>query len=284
MRRRPKRGGGGLEEVLFDLGRTLGAESGAGLCASLVTLLARRLAAESVILFEIAAGENRLRVLAASGHGAIATGSTLGLADLPGLFAVRGYLGVPLVDAAGQPLGMLAVSWRKAPADIRIAESLARIVAARAAAEIERRRLESTVRKLAALPVADPHPVLEFSGDAVLRFHNDAAIRLARSLGKDDPIEILPRDAAGIVRKCLATGRNGLIVDSIGGDRTLVWTFVPIVRNDAVFARAFELSLFLNLQEELRGRRGTASSPRSAADSRMPGRPVKSPIESGRVH
>ena len=160
---------------------------------------------------------------------------------------------------------MLAIAWREAPADIRIAESLARLVAARASAEIERRHLESTVRKLAALPAADPHPVLEFSGDGVLRFHNDAAIRLARSLGKDDPIYILPRDTTDLVKTCLATGRNGLIFDSIGGDRTIVWSFVPIVRSASVFARAFELSLFLNLHEEMKDRGGRARSPGPSA-------------------
>ncbi len=284
MRREPRAGSDPVGDTLEEVVQILATECGADLYAFLATLLAERLDAESVILFEIAEGQDQLIALAAGGRTTIAPNTRLGPADLPGLFAVEGYLGVPLAGAARQPLGMLAISWRQAPADLGIAESLARIVAARVSAEIERSRLESTVRKLAALPVADPHPLLEFSGDGVLRFHNDAAIKLTRSLGQDDPIYILPRDAAAIVRGCLATGRNGLIVDSVGGDRTIVWSFIPIVRSAAVFARAFELSLFLNLHEELRGWGGKTLSPRATAKSRTPGRPVKSPIESGRVH
>ena len=284
MRRKTKAGCDGLREALADVAQILGTENGADLYAFLVTRLARRLDAEHVLLFDITERQDELRVLAASGPGAIAPGTRLSQADLKNLFAVRGYLGIPLAEAAGRPLGMLAIAWREAPADIRIAESLARLVAARASAEIERRHLESTVRKLAALPAADPHPVLEFSGDGVLRFHNDAAIRLARSLGKDDPIYILPRDSTYLVKTCLATGRNGLIFDSIGGDRTIVWSFVPIVRSASVFARAFELSLFLNLHEEMKDRGGRARSPGPSGELKTPGRPVKSPIESGRVH
>ena len=283
MRCKTKAGCDGLREALAEVAQILGTESGTDLYASLVTRLARRLDAEHVLLFDITERQDELRVLAASGPGAIAPGTRLSQADLKNLFAVRGYLGIPLAEAAGRPLGMLAIAWREAPADIRIAESLACLVAARASAEIERRHLESTVRKLAALPAADPHPVLEFSGDGVLRFHNDAAIRLARSLGKDDPIYILPRDTTDLVKTCLATGRNGLIFDSIG-DRTIVWSFVPIVRSASVFARAFELSLFLNLHEEMKDRGGRARSPGPSGELKTPGRPVKWPIESGRVH
>src|SRR5438552_16710170 len=193
MRREPEAGTSPVGETLDDVVQILAAEYGADLYATMATLLARRLDAESVFLFEIADGKDELIALAAGGRVTIAPNTRLGPADLPGLFAVEGYLGVPLVGAARQPLGMMAISWRQAPADIGFAESLARIVAARVSAEIERSRLESTVGKLAAHLVADPYPVLEFPGDGVLRFHNDAAIRLARSLGKDDPIYILPR-------------------------------------------------------------------------------------------
>jgi PAS domain S-box-containing protein len=50
------------------------------------------------------------------------------------------YLGAPLLDAAGRPLGLIAVIGRQPLADPQTAESVLRIFAARAAAEIERRR------------------------------------------------------------------------------------------------------------------------------------------------
>lgn len=50
------------------------------------------------------------------------------------------YLGAPLVDATGRSLGLIAVIGRRPLADPAIAESVLRIFAARATAELERRR------------------------------------------------------------------------------------------------------------------------------------------------
>jgi PAS domain S-box-containing protein len=50
------------------------------------------------------------------------------------------YLGAPLVDALGRPLGLIAVIGRRPLADPATAESVLRIFAARAVAELERRR------------------------------------------------------------------------------------------------------------------------------------------------
>jgi PAS domain S-box-containing protein len=50
------------------------------------------------------------------------------------------YLGAPLLDASGRPLGLIAVIGKRPLADPATAESVLRIFAARAAAELERRR------------------------------------------------------------------------------------------------------------------------------------------------
>src|SRR6185295_1975395 len=99
-----------------------------------------------------------------------------------------------LFDSAGQVLGLLVALWRRRPANMRVAESMVQIFAGRAAAELERKRAEDTAQKLAALPRANPHPVMEFAADGALRFANDAAHLLARSMGKKDPIFVLPKD------------------------------------------------------------------------------------------
>jgi len=193
---------------------------------------------------------------------------------------VQGYAGTPLLDSRGRVLGILVALWCRPPANMQVANSMVQIFAVRAAAELERKRTEETAEKLAEVPRANPHPVLEFSGDGTLRFCNAAAHVLARSLGKDDPIHILPADTTGIVRKCLETGKNGLVVGKPGDDRTIIWSFIPIVKNDSVFAHAFELTLFLDLHEEMRRVGGV--SQRSRGDLRAPGprggswrRPVK---------
>src|SRR2546425_373227 len=143
--------------------------------------------------------------------------------------------------------------------------------AVRAAAELERKRAEETAQKLAEVPRANPHPVLEFSGEGALRFSNTAAHVLARSMGKDDPIHILPADTAGIVRKCLDTGKNGIVVDRLADERTIIWSFIPIVKNDSVFAHAFELTLFLDLHDEMRRMGGLSPRHRGRKHPSNPG-------------
>jgi two-component system cell cycle sensor histidine kinase/response regulator CckA len=60
---------------------------------------------------------------------------------------VRCYVGVPLFDAAQLPLGLLVVMDRKPLRDTETTRALLQIFAARAAAELERRRSEETLRE-----------------------------------------------------------------------------------------------------------------------------------------
>ncbi len=166
---------------------------------------------------------------------------------------IESYVGTPLMDADGKTLGLLVVLWKTPPANIRIAESMVQVFAVRASTELERKRCEGSLQKFSALPEVTPHPMVEFAADGTLRFVNDAAKKLMASLGKTDPWDILPADTVNIVRKCLATGKNGLIFDTVEGEhRTISWSFIPILPGGTVFAHAFELSLFMALQDELR--------------------------------
>jgi len=165
---------------------------------------------------------------------------------------VQTYVGTPLFDSTGKVLGLLVAMWRRRPANMRVAESMVQIFAVRAAAELERKQTQETAQTLAEVPRANPHPVMEFAADGTLRFSNPAAHLLARSLGTQDVRSILPKDTAGIVSKCLISGQAGLVVDKPADDRTIIWSFIPIVKNSTVFAHAFELTLFLDLHDELR--------------------------------
>ncbi|APV49333.1 hypothetical protein BWI17_06350 [Betaproteobacteria bacterium GR16-43] len=53
---------------------------------------------------------------------------------------IEAYVGAPLMDAAGKPQGLIAVMFRRPLAEVALAENLLRIFAARASAEMERRR------------------------------------------------------------------------------------------------------------------------------------------------
>ncbi|MBI1950498.1 MAG: hypothetical protein HYS34_03960 [Acidobacteria bacterium] len=290
------------EQMLTSLAQGIVVRKGEDLFESIVTHLAKSVQADCAFVCGLREGSDSVGTLAVFSGGEIVPNFEYSLPGTPceGVMQLNfcsyphgvrerfprdrmlvdmqaeGYVGTPLFDSSGRVLGLIAAIWIRTPANIRVAESMIQIFGVRAAAELERKRAEETAQKLAEVPRANPHPVLEFSGDGVLRFCNAAASVLARSMGKDDPIHILPADTAGIVRRCLETGKNGIVVDTIEDQRTIIWSFIPIVKNASVFAHAFELTLFLNLHDEMRRLGGVPHQPGAGprpAGSRKTSRP-----------
>ncbi len=60
---------------------------------------------------------------------------------------IEGYAGFPLSDAAGHPIGLITVMSRRPLRDANLCESILKIFAGRAAAEIERGRAEEALRQ-----------------------------------------------------------------------------------------------------------------------------------------
>ncbi|MDP3920479.1 MAG: PAS domain-containing protein [Candidatus Omnitrophota bacterium] len=60
---------------------------------------------------------------------------------------IRSYIGTPILDAQGRVLGLLVVLFRRPLKETRIAESLLKVFATRAAAEVERKRAEKSLRE-----------------------------------------------------------------------------------------------------------------------------------------
>jgi GAF domain-containing protein len=181
---------------------------------------------------------------------------------------IEAYAGMPLFDSAGHALGLMVVLYTRPLANPRTAESLLQVFAVRAAAELERQRAQRALENLALFPRADPNPVLEFAADGTLSYWNAATERLARSMGKSHPREILPVDTKGIIRKCLETGVNGIVMETTGAGRTVSWAFIPVAAKRVVLAYAVEISFLLTLEAELR-RLHMLDPPRG----RKPGRP-----------
>ena len=269
------------DQVAFELALDLRAGDG-DFFPSLVTYLALGLEADCALLLEMTQDQDRARTLAARGGAEMVPGTMIPLADLERdrlmeRMNMESCIVAGLHDSAGRVLGILALLWREPGMETRTAHLWARTFAARAAAEIERRRLERSALKLAVIRGSIPHPVLELSYDGRLLFHNRAAAVLARSLGCDDPIRILPRDTAGIITKCLAGGGNGVALDTPGQDRTIVWSFIPLPEERGVYAQAFELSLFLDLQKEL-------NAPAVKSPGARAGAAVKAPRSKSHKH
>jgi hypothetical protein len=69
---------------------------------------------------------------------------------------------------------------------------------------------EEQTERLAAFPMTNPNPVLEFAADGTMTYCNEAGRRLAASLGAETAASIVPADARAIILECLASGESRL--------------------------------------------------------------------------
>jgi len=116
----------------------------------------------------------------------------------------------------------------------------------------ERRLAENEIQKLAAFPRVNPNPVLEFAADGSLSYANDAAHAMARSLGREELVSILPPNAGAIATQCLNIGQNRLREEVNINDRTLVWSFFPVASSQVVHCYGADVTDMLNLEAQLR--------------------------------
>jgi PAS domain S-box-containing protein len=116
----------------------------------------------------------------------------------------------------------------------------------------ERKLAETQIQKLAAFPRVNPNPVLEFAMDGTLTYANDAAREIARTLGKEDLLSILPAAAGANARDCLATGQKRLREEVSLNGRTFTWSFFPVVASQVVHCYGFDVTDMLNLEAQLR--------------------------------
>ena len=116
----------------------------------------------------------------------------------------------------------------------------------------ERKRAEAEIQKLAAFVRLSPDPVIELASDGTVTYLNPSARETARSLSLDDPIAILPKDAAAIAEDCLRLGANRLNQEVAVGSRTLTWSFFPIIQSQVVHCYGHDTTEQMNLETQLR--------------------------------
>jgi PAS domain S-box-containing protein len=116
----------------------------------------------------------------------------------------------------------------------------------------ERKLAEGQIQKLAAFPRVNPNPILEFAADGQISYFNDAARELARTLGKEDLIEILPANPARIAQECLVGAHDRLREQVVVAGRTLTWSFFPIVANKVVHVYGVDITDVVNLEAQFR--------------------------------
>ncbi|MFQ5346133.1 MAG: PAS domain S-box protein, partial [Mariprofundus sp.] len=98
---------------------------------------------------------------------------------------VEGYMGSPLFDSSGQPLGIIVLMHGKTIENTEVAESLFRIFSARVSAEIERRQAEESVRKLSSAIEQAGESVIITDRDGVIKYANPAFTRITGYSAED---------------------------------------------------------------------------------------------------
>jgi PAS domain S-box-containing protein len=112
----------------------------------------------------------------------------------------------------------------------------------------ERKEAKIKIERLAAFPKVNPNPVLEFSQDGKLSYANEAAEKLAQSLGQSNLLDILPPDPGALVRECLATGQDKLGEQVVMDGRTITWSFFPVAGSHLVHCYGADITEKLDLE------------------------------------
>ena len=116
----------------------------------------------------------------------------------------------------------------------------------------DRKAADIQIQKLAAFPQMNPNPVLEFSADGALSYVNEAALAVAKELGKDDLFSILPSQTSQLVQECLASNQPNLRHQVTIANRILSWSFFPISSSRVVHCYGANVTEILNLEAQLR--------------------------------
>jgi signal transduction histidine kinase/ActR/RegA family two-component response regulator len=117
---------------------------------------------------------------------------------------------------------------------------------------VARKRADAEVQKLAAFAQLNPNPAIEFADDGAIIYFNEAAQKLALSVGKNHPRDVLPEDICVIVHDCLATRRSWLRLETKMEGRTFSWSFHPMLPGNVVHCYVEDTTERLSLEAQLR--------------------------------
>ena len=114
------------------------------------------------------------------------------------------------------------------------------------------KNLPLDLHRLANFPRFNPNPVLELSATGAINYFNDATEVMAGELGREHPAQMLPPDAAAIVRECLGSGTPKLRVETPVGSRVLSWSFFPVPLSKTVHCYGGDITERKREEEALR--------------------------------
>lgn len=117
---------------------------------------------------------------------------------------------------------------------------------------VDRQRADADLLKLAAFAQLNPNPAMELAADGAITYFNDAALKLALTVGQEHPHGILPPEIADIVQTCLATGQSRLRMETRNNNRILTWSFHPVPASNVVHCYVEDSTDRLNLEAQFR--------------------------------
>lgn len=120
------------------------------------------------------------------------------------------------------------------------------------AVAVEHARSQAEIRKLANFAQLNPNPAMELSPEGTITYFNNAAARLAESVGCSHPSEILPSNISSVVQSCFASGKSKPDMHTILGARTLSWSLHPMPANNVVHCYVTDITDRLDLEAQLR--------------------------------
>ena len=92
------------------------------------------------------------------------------------------YVGTTLWGSRGKPIGLIAVIGRRPREDFHLAEAILKVVAIRAAGELERSQTAAEMKRLASFPILNPNPIVEVDAAGQIDFCNPTAERVLPDL------------------------------------------------------------------------------------------------------
>ena len=121
------------------------------------------------------------------------------------------YAGTTLWNSCGQPIGLIAVIGRQPRADLHLAEAILKVVAIRAAGELERRQAEAETKRLASFPMLNPRPVVEVDVAGHVHFCNPVAEQMFPDLCQRGPGHPWLADWESVLRTLHEAGSKSVV-------------------------------------------------------------------------
>jgi signal transduction histidine kinase/HAMP domain-containing protein len=193
---------------------------------------------------------------------ALATGEAVAFEHLPTETRFRGsslltehgiVSGISVaISGHGQAFGVLGAHTARrrtfTEGEIHFLFSLATVLAM----AVERIRAEADLEKLAAFVRLNPNPAMELAADGTITYFNEAALKLSRLVGQDNPRTLLAPNVLEIVHNCLESGHSAPRQETVFEERTLAWSFHPAAPSQVVHCYVEDITDRLNLEAQFR--------------------------------